>query len=142
MRLHTDKISASDLLEATRDHLPGVHVKLATHGSRTRTQGFEVRLEGNGHPVNSGNRGAGDTRGATWDEWGVVIARLFDVDPDALWGSNKYPVYQSRGAFHVQTDWRFEDLELPEDTHRRHHWEFTEAPREFACTKCTALRRH
>lgn len=48
------------------------------------SRGYEFFLTGSSpYNVNRGNR---DEKAATWDEWGVVIAKLFAVDPDAQIG--------------------------------------------------------
>lgn len=139
MRIHTDKQASviGAIFAATRK-LPGVHASVVPHGSRSRKGAVELRLEGNGGHRNSGTNGA-DTyeQAATWDEWGVVLAHIFEVDPDAIMGSAKRPTYADARHFHIVTAERFGDLELPEDTHKRHNWEFTE-PFERKCTKCSA----
>lgn len=136
MRVHTNVLSTIDVYKAT-EGLPGVHATAKWHGSRTHDGAIEISLEGNGYRKNSGNYGASDEYGATWDEWGVVIARLLDVDPKAVFGTVKRPVYDGSHDFHEQTRWRFEGLELPEDTHKRHNWQYA-GPRAQSCKKCTA----
>lgn len=141
MRLHSDIITLKDLNSPLLTQgLPGVKVFVTPHGSRSRERAYEVRLEGNGGIV--GHRRINnplDPYGpnATWDEWGVVIARLFDIDPASFWGGAKRPVYSDEWDYHYQTAHRFSDLALPEDTHKRHHWEY-KSPRQFACKKCSA----
>jgi len=137
MRLHTDLITELDIHAATGG-LPNVYADVFSHGSRSRERAFEVRLTGNGYRVNSGNRGAGFENGATWDEWGVFLARLFEVDPHAFWGSATRPVYPSRQVFHQITGNRFREGELPADTHRRHTWE-VHIPRLRECIRCSAV---
>lgn len=137
MRLHTDKIIAQDI-ESAIQHLPGVIVTATEHGSRSHERAFDVRLEGNG------SRNAGyalrDQPGATWDEWGAFIAALYVVDPKALWGTPKSPVYLDSRDFHSATGWRFEPTPgvLPEDTHKRHKWVY-QSPRYFTCSRCSAV---
>lgn len=136
MRIHSDLITASDIYTATRD-LPGVYAEVTTHGSRSRRSAFEVRLEGNGYARNTGNAGADNyENAATWDEWGVVIARLFDIDPDAFCGTAKYPAYRNAEDFHAQTDNRFMSGEMPDDTHKRHSWEWSNG--NAICKRCSA----
>lgn len=87
MRIHSDTLSVIDIYDAVSD-LPGVYVTVSEHGSRARRKSFEVSLEGNGYARKTGFYGSDrSTRGATWDEWGVFLARLFDVDPRAFAGS-------------------------------------------------------
>lgn len=142
MRIHTNLITVADIYAATHN-LPGVTVTATPHGSRSHARAFEVRLEGNGSHRNSGQYGA-DTaeKAATWDEWGAFIAALYEVDPDALWGSQKYQVYSNRTHYHYLTNQRFiEDADpghLPSDTHKRHNWQWGAGGAE--CTKCSAYQ--
>ena len=139
MRLHTDK--PDQVIGAIHDasaRLDGVYATFSRHGSRSRAGAVELSLEGNGYPVNTGARGAGTKIGATWDEWGVVLAAVFDADPEAFAGSQQHPVYAGAEDFARKTCYRFDDGQLPEDTHRRHDW--SHGMRYACCTKCTAER--
>lgn len=137
MRLHTDKITGLDIYNAAKD-LPGVVVAYTDHGSRSHDHAFEVRLEGNGTRAGYATK---DHQGATWDEWGVFIARLYQVDPNALWGSAKHPVYDGADNFHYLTADRFYDGTMPTDTHPRHKWEYQGGYQNFACKKCSAEKQ-
>lgn len=147
MRIHSDILSPRDIYSAPRGTdlsqgygchtLPGVHADVTAHGSRSHLQAFELRLEGNGYARNTGTRGADAYEtGATWDEWGVVIARIFAIDPNAVFGSVKHPVYRDAEHFHRVTAGRFESLDLPSDTHKRHNWDHS--LNVSTCTKCSA----
>lgn len=138
MRIHSDILAADDIHAATRD-LPGVYVTASRHGSRARQRAFDVSLEGNGRRKNSGRYGAAEDFGATWDEWGVVMARLFDIDPDAFWGTAKSPTYADAEDFHRATGERFRALSLPADTHKQHRWDIA-GDRYFSCLTCSATR--
>lgn len=149
MRLHTDKITAADIHQATK-HLPGVYAHITLHGSRSRDRAYEVRLEGNGYARNTGFYGANrtDETGATWDEWGAFLAYLYEIDPTAFWGSKKYPAYADANDYHFKTGGRFKDQPgvLPEDTHKRHTWDYsgevmTGTYRVHTCKKCSAVQR-
>lgn len=138
MRIHTDKVAevASAIYNTTFNSLTGVYANIRRHGSRSRDGAVELRLEGNGYARNTGQYGAdGYEQGATWDEWGVVLAAIFDTDPNAFAGSAKYPVYAGAGHFHAITCNRFTPEGLPGDTHKRHNWRGG-YPR--TCTKCSA----
>lgn len=135
MRLHTNTITESDVHQAV-ENLLGVYATVTRHGSRSHDHALEIRLEGNGYLTNTGNGGAGATEGATWDEWGVMIARLYEIDPDALWGSAKYPVYRDVYHFHERTYDRFASGQMPENTHKRHKWDWGQYGAR--CTKCSA----
>lgn len=138
MRIHSDYLLPSDIFGATVG-LPGVIVTATSHGSRSHRGAFEVSLESTSNSrKNSGKYGAGDEYAATWDEWGVFLARLFNLDANAVMGSVKHPTYRNAEHFHAVTGNRFESLELPEDTHKRHNWQYSVGVTE--CTKCSATR--
>ena len=97
MRLHTDNLTYRDLIEA----LPsGVHAHIIAKGSRKRDHAFEVTLYVLDKDAlhrrfgNSGGYGASDEVAATWDEWGVWMAALYELDPNAIVGW-----YESYGHF-------------------------------------------
>ena len=112
MRLHTDHLTTSslfNLMDAVKkdgDMATHVHFdKLDEHGSRSRARAFEIHLgsdikiKGDGRRwTNSGSRGAGGTYAATYDEWGWLIAAIFEADPNATFGQ-----YKGRDDFHNQT---------------------------------------
>lgn len=125
MKVHTDTLTAADVYAATAN-LPGVYAEVTTHGSRDRARALSIKLEGNGRRGNSGSYGAMDdgTFAATWDEWGVVIARLFALDPAARFGDKSNPVYDGAEHYHWTTGDRFRAGELPADTHKAHRWEW------------------
>lgn len=137
MRIHTDTLTEQDIHRAT-NLLPGVYATVSAHGSRSRKTALEMSLTGNGYARNTGQYGAGDEAGATWDEWGVVLAELFALDPKAFAGSAKHPVYRDQADYDQKTRYRFGAGEgLPEDTHKRHNWKPTR-PGHFQCSKCSA----
>jgi hypothetical protein len=119
MRLHSDTLTESDVRDALdrakrRGHVDRLVVfsELVGRGSRTRKNGFEIRLEwlgdkqkGDGRRyTNSGNGGAGTSAyAALYSEWGWFIAELFDKDADAVFGN-----YKGRDDFDNQTRWQFE----------------------------------
>lgn len=140
MRLHTSRIASQlEIYEATKG-LDGVYAEVTAHGSRSKEYAYEVSLEGNGYRKNTGLYGAAENFAATWDEWGVVIARLFDLDPDAFWGTAKRPTYANAEDFHRATGERFRSLELPDDTHKQHRWDPI-GDRHYSCHSCTATHR-
>lgn len=114
MRLHTDKITRADLIEATNaayDEGQDGHVwlEMTEHGSRSRARAFEVGLEGDGtvnrrrrNPGKSVPYGTNKGYAATWDAWGRFFAYLFDIDPDMTCYA-----YDGRRDFHAKTDYRF-----------------------------------
>lgn len=141
MRLHTDSLTREDLLSAARHARVGL--AYTEHGSRKRDHAFEVTLTGESkRRPNSGNYGADNNDyAATWDQWGVFFAWLFDVDPAMVAGSAKRPTYDGRDDYHDKTYGRFgwtgrtglKDY-WPEDSHGDHSWNGR------ACRKCSAQR--
>jgi hypothetical protein len=87
-------------------------VKLERHGSRSRDHAFDVKLEGESRRrPNGGSSGVeyGSGYAATWDQWGVFLAVLFDLDPNAL-----TPYDSGREAFTARTHERFMPTESVE----------------------------
>lgn len=143
MRIHSEKITAQDIFAATKANgMTGVDAAVMSHRSHTHTWAFEVTLTGNsGRRVNTGTSGGhAEDHAATWDEWGIFLAHLFAVDPQARVGGAKYPVYADAEEFHDVTYGRFETL-AHSDQHKNHRWNYV-APREFECTKCEARKSH
>ncbi len=131
MRIHSNTLHPSDFYKVVRD-LPGVHVDVTKHGSRSHNVAYEVRVTG----TSSRRTMAGDDQAATWDEWGVFFARIFNLDVHALAGSAKHPAYDGSKDFHRQTGHRFAALVIPADTHQQHRWNHNGVT--LACTKCSA----
>jgi len=113
MRIHSDKIETADV----RNALPkGVMIAaLSRHKSRTRDHGIEIRLYG----TSSYRTQDGSGQAATWDEWGILLAVLFELDPKMVAAG-----YPSADEYHWITGDRFRTLRV-EDQHRRHSWEYT-----------------
>lgn len=68
---------------------------------------------------------------ATWDQWGVFIATLFDDDPTA-----KIGIYSWEGDFHFKTMGRFDELErddVPLD--HDHKWKYAGIPYHQTCQR-------
>lgn len=158
MRIHTSA-TAAQIRSAATAGLPGVYAEsLTEHGSKTHARAFELTLSGSGR---QSQYGYSDNRtyvkSATWDEWGVVMARIFAIDPDTrMGGSAKRPVYANAEDFRWQTGGRFGYWwepsgtfvanPLPEDTHVQHKWEWvgSDATHSYSvaqCKKCSALKR-
>lgn len=147
MRLHTNVITYRDIYEAARIGTD-VWAEITEHGSRTHKRAFEVKLHGNG--VTGGGYRDRDDTAATWDEWGIVINNLYKIDPYAVWGSVKRPVYSDADDFHWQTGDRFKTLKWEDQHKTRHAWRTPEdawwgavdwwGAVEQSC-KCGAVRR-
>lgn len=140
MRLHSDKITESDVYRATRaSGMHGVFVEMSEHGSRIRDHAFEVKLTGtsNRRP-NSGQCGAGDDYAATWDEWGMFLADLFSIDPRMVAGQSGRPAYDGAENFHGATWGRFETL-TADNQHKSHTWNINPHPDVRACVCGAAI---
>jgi hypothetical protein len=149
MRIHSDDLTHTDLLDAAR--IARVYFDRQTlHGSRSRDHAFDVILTG--ESKRRPNRGTSADRynpdyAATWDQWGVFLAVLFERDNEM-----SVPYYDSYSAFHYQTGHRFvlgvSDPEgdetpshWPSDAHGDHRFKYNGTPYERKCTKCTAVQR-
>ena len=111
MKLHSDSLTVSDIREALatarrKGNVTG-GIKLLTldqQGSRSRANGFEVRL-GSDYADGIHKRKTNDNTGnyaATWAEWGWFIVELFMLDNDLTFGQ-----YKSLEDFHGQTRYAF-----------------------------------
>lgn len=117
MRLHTDKITRADILNACA-RAGVVANSLTQNGSRSRARAFDLYLEGSSNRQSNGR----DHKAATWDEWGMVMADLYTLDPEAMWG-NKSWGYSDAEDFHLKTQNRFLNG-MPYDLHTQHKWTY------------------
>lgn len=108
MRIHTDNITLRDVFEAAR--IAGVEFgRCDQKGSRSRARAFDVTLRGdsNRRPNHGTSRSADrfdcGEYAATWDQWGVFLSVLFDLDPLAF-----TPYDADRASFHERTADRFQ----------------------------------
>jgi hypothetical protein len=114
--------------------------RFVERGSRTHARAFNVTLTGESRRMPNGGRsggyqyGADNDHAATWDQWGVFLAAIFDADPNA-----KMTYYKDADDFHWQTDDRFKGG-WPADAHGDHAWEYA-APYTQACKRCSAVKR-
>jgi hypothetical protein len=109
MRIHSDHLTTSDVYRAARHARVDV-VELTEHKSQSRDHSFNVKLEGESRRrPNGGASGKGYASGyaATWDQWGVFLAILFDIDPAAICGTAKRPIYADRVDYQRNTNGRF-----------------------------------
>jgi hypothetical protein len=117
MKIHTNTLTEVDIYRAARFARVDV-VTLTRHASRSRDYSFSINLEGESRrrPNRQSDVSYGSGYAATWDQWGVFLSVLFDLDGNgqtfepsapAFVGSAKNPVYASREAFHRQTSDRF-----------------------------------
>lgn len=116
MKIHSDILTRGDFITAARR--AGVTiVDLSEHGSKTRLRAFKFYISGSG--VFGGQYGNASHKTATWDEWGIALAHLFDVDPFTHTGKGGYVGAED---YHWQTGGRFKTL-TADQQHLRHRWE-------------------
>jgi hypothetical protein len=105
MKIHSDTLTRAVLFAALPK--PLLDLECTQHGSRSRAHAFNVGLQWYGGKVkgdgryrrNHGTSGGFDMPwAATYDEWGEWLARLFDIDPNAIAGQ-----YKGRDDFYDQT---------------------------------------
>lgn len=149
MRIHSDTLTREDIRAAARVARVDFD-RFDDKGSRKRSHAFDVTLTGESRRrPNGGSSGAGSDYAATWDQWGVFLAVLFETDPDMV-----TPYYKDAEDFADRTGDRFGAPEVemgsggyvevfkaygwPEDAHGDHTFRFAGTPRSQSCTKCTA----
>ena len=135
MRIHTSA-SYADVSAAAR--AAKAELRVTFHKSRTHDRAFEVTLRGDSKRAPNVRHPNGE-KAATWDQWGIFLAHLFEVDPDTRCGGEKRPIYRDADDFYFQTDGRF-DEGVPFDMHGDHRFKY-HALFAQKCTKCTAVRR-
>lgn len=132
MRIRTNA-DESVIRKAISD-MPGVSFEtLTVHGSRTHKHGFEVKLSGNSSraPMHAPY---GADKAATWDEWGIFLARVYDAD-----ATTKAAYYLDAEDFHYKTGRRFRTLTHDNQCHN-HKWNSL-GNYEAECKKCGATQR-
>ena len=142
MRIHANTLTSSKIYEAAR--IARVTVEhLTEHGSRKRAHAFEVKLSGESRRRPNNNGAHGDVFAATWDQWGVFLACLFDADDSIIIPT----AYEDRDQFQYRTDARFVKIGggwenyWPNDAHGDHTFRYAGIPYTQGCTKCSAVQR-
>lgn len=107
MKIHSNILTEQDIRDCVPAgcYLAGHYARdgvtwssINREGSRSRSQGFTVRLSGSS-PYTMQSL---PDKSATWDEWGDFIARLFSKDESAIIGG-----YKSANDFDLKTEHRF-----------------------------------
>ena len=138
MRIHSDILDRSDIYRATiAAEMTGVDVTVTEHGSRKRRAAYDVALTGTSTRRPTDRKpGAGDAYAATWDEWGMFLNYLFELDPDMV-----TPYYADANDFHIKTGFRFETLTAPyQHGGSGHKWQFNPDTGRQKCTSCEAVQ--
>ena len=123
MRIHTDNLDRHAIelelkVEKLADRIaPHVTFKrLTSHRSTVRAIAYEIQLEAaerdrGRRAGNSGSYGAMqpeyDGYAATFDEWGWLLAALYDRDPRMVVGQASAPVYADALDFHRRTGYTY-----------------------------------
>lgn len=134
MRIHTSA-TFQDVVRAAQIARVDL-VVCSEHGSRSAERAFEVKLEGaSRRRPNGGSSGAGSGYAADWDQWGVFLNYLFNIDPNThCWA------YKDSGDFDNKTESRFFKIGFPDDYHGDHRFEY-DYPYTQKCSRCSAVRR-
>ena len=91
MKIHSNILTQQDIRDCVPDgcYLAGHYARngvdwasIHEEGSRSHARGFTVRLSGSSKSVMQSL----PDRAATWDEWGIFLAAIYERDPDALCG--------------------------------------------------------
>ena len=141
MRIHSDLIDSTHIYAAARESRVSVE-DISRHGSRSRDHAYNVNLSGESRRRPNRSH-APDEYAATWDQWGVFLAHLFDVDPNMTVPT----MYKTYDDFTYRTYARFTkigggwDKFWPEDAHGDHRFEYMGFPGMQGCTKCSAVQR-
>lgn len=108
MRLHTNVVTEDDIRMAADAARADIDVLEETASRQGKDRAFTVHLSGESRRRQNHN---GTTRdhnfAATWDQWGVFLSILFDMDPAMICGTKKYPWYSDRDDFTFKTGGRF-----------------------------------
>jgi hypothetical protein len=142
MRIHTDNLTPDDIREAAT--LAGCNVKSwSTHRSTARGYAFEFILSGHGKI--GGQYGNTSYASGSWDDYGIVLNRLFRRDPRAVVGTPGRPTYDGAADLHDRTAYRYESL-TADQAHHAHkrdrsrwgEWVTDAGDHLTPCRKCPA----
>jgi hypothetical protein len=141
MRIHTN--ATTEQIWAAINSVPTVHAeRLTEHRSNTHARAFELNLSGSGrHGGQYGNR---DAKSAPWDDWGAVMAAIFEADQTTrMGGSQRQPIYADVDDFDWQTGGRF-IRGMPADAHIQHKWEWqgTAVTGSYSVAHCKGSKGH
>jgi hypothetical protein len=159
MKIHTDRLTASDIYSAALTARVDV-IDLEESGSKSHERKFSFRLEGesNRRP-NFGtarvDRFDRPERAATWDQWGVFLAILFYTDAERTFEVSRNMMtdrHEDIVGFAHRTQGRFTPVKRyltpggagwldywPADAHGDHSWTQDGTPYQRQCRRCTAV---
>lgn len=104
MKIHSDTLTINDLHRATS---PGSFwiCDYQRESSRSRAEGWKVYLTGSS-PYAQNSHGKRSGNAATYDEWGVFLARLYALDTRMIAGP-----YKGVEDFNRQTEGKYVDAD-------------------------------
>lgn len=155
MRIHSDTLTNADVYDAARTARVSFD-RWEGKGSRKRDHAFDVTLFGESRRRPNNRQQHTDDYAATWDQWGVFLAVLFDRDPNMV-----TPYYADADEFHARTGDRFrprkeigrvrtfigiDDIDgpvlwWPADAHGDHTFRYSGTAGKSQCTKCSAVQK-
>ncbi len=135
MRIHSNVLTHSDITNSLLNERAAGRIArtvtfdtCSSHGSRTHSNAFEVKLQSYSKETGDGRRW-GNTGGygstsvttgeytATYDEWGFFLSALYRLDPAMVVGSVGSPIYADVSDFNWRTG-RWYDLTLAAEIER------------------------
>lgn len=137
MKIHSDALDELEIRKAARRAGIGF-TRFEIGNSRSREQRFDIILTGSSpRRQNFG----GEDMAATWDEWGIFLGILFDLDPQA-----RSEQYESGEHFTWATGGRYATNSLtPLTQHTTHRWQHSDevvtGSYYVSECKCGAVRR-
>lgn len=131
MKIHSNVLTREDIIHAARNIAHCDITDLSERGSRSHKNRWDIKLSGD----SLYNQNFGDSKAATWDQWGIFLAYLFRLDPTV-----KTDMYSDVNNFHWITGERFISLTYPEQ-HKRHKW-IPIGNDEFICDDCDSSMRN
>jgi hypothetical protein len=135
MKLYANEIAEKEIMDAALQAGASVE-KLIVNRGRRYARSFDVILSGSG--ARRSQWRDQEVQAATWDEWGIFMARLFDHEPEMRIGP-----YRDRDHFRWSTGERYDDLE-PAEQHKIHRWRYSWHDYHMQvqeCDHCEAVRR-
>ena len=137
MKLHSDILTRDDVTTAARK-ADMILETFGQGGSRSRKNSFTVIASGN----STRNAMSNEFKAATWDQWGVFLGILFDIDPLLHTGKHGY---EDAVDYHNKTDDRFSSARRDQiDVKSKHNHKWINAGAYYSECKsdfCTATVR-
>ena len=134
MKIWSDTLTQWQLWDAADK----AHAKLTDSDqgkARKRSTVWNVALSGDSPYMQGTASREPGTKAATWDQWGIFLNALFELDPEM---TTQY--YASATDFHTITGRRFETLTFI-DSHRVHKWQWDGGKGGVYC-ECGATRNY